>query len=173
MGLYAMVVITSKAMMALPMALSQVIYPRMAELFGRGGVIGDLFRITIKPMFLSAVCMVTLAVIAWCLVEPVTRILFPKYVEAVPAMQWALLQPVIMCFAPINNVFNVIRQQKLYLGAILFGMAIYGVSLMGLIHGGLSLVVFPQAMLIGYTAFLTACYGFLYFLWRKDLSIEK
>jgi len=173
MGLYAMVVMTSGAMMLLPQSLSQVIYPRMAELFGRGGSMGDLFRITIKPMLLSALCMVPLAVIAWWLVEPVTRLLVPKYVEAVPAMKWALLQPVIMCLAPINNVFNVIRQQKLYLAAILSGMAIYGVSLMWLIHGGLSLVVFPQAMLIGYTAFLATCYGFLYFLRRKGLSTDK
>ncbi len=173
MGLYVMVVMTSGAMMLLPQSLSQVIYPRMAELFGHGGSMADLFRITIKPMLLCAACMVPLAAIAWWLVEPVTRLLVPKYIEAVPAMQWALLQPVIMCFAPINNVFNVTRQQKLYLAAILTGMAIYGISLMWLIQGGLSLIVFPQAMLIGYTAFIAACYFFLYFLSRKGPAIEK
>jgi hypothetical protein len=33
--------------------------------------------------------------------------------------------------------------------AILAGMAAYVGSLMGLIHGGVSLVAFPQAMLVG------------------------
>jgi len=173
MGLYSMVVMASSAMMLLPQSLSQIIYPRMAELFGRGASMGDLCRTAYKPMLLSAVCMVPLVAIAWWLVEPAARLIVPKYVEAVPAMQWALLQPVLMCFAPINNVFNVIRKQKLYLAAILCGMAVYGVSLMWLIRGGVSLVAFPQAMLIGYTAFIAACYYFLYFLSRKDPAIEK
>ncbi len=173
MGLYAMVVMTSGAVMLLPHALSQVIYPRMAELFGRGGCVKDLCRITFKPMLLSAVCMVPLVAIAWWLMEPLARLIVPKYVEAVPAMQWSLLQPVLMCFTPINNVFNVIRKQKLYLAAILCGMAVYGVSLMWLIRDGASLVAFPQAMLIGYTAFIADCYLFLYFLTRKGISIEE
>lgn len=173
MGLYAMVIMTTGAMMLIPQSLSQVIYPRMAELFGRGASMSDICRTAIKPMLLSAVCMVPLTAIAWWFVEPAARLIVPKYVEAIPAMQWALLQPVIMCFAPINNMFNVIRRQKLYLIAILCGMAVYGISLMWLIRGGVSLVAFPQAMLIGYTAFITACYFFLYFLSRKGLPIEK
>jgi O-antigen/teichoic acid export membrane protein len=170
MGLYAMVSMSSGAMMLLPSSLSQVIYPRMAELFGRGASMVDLCRIAIKPMLLSVVCIGPLVVIAWWLVEPATRLIVPKYVEAVPAMQWALLQPVVTCFAPINNVFNVVRKQKLYLAAILFGMAVYGVSLMLLIRGSVSLVVFPQAMLIGYTAHIFASYTFLFYLQRKEIS---
>jgi O-antigen/teichoic acid export membrane protein len=173
MGLYSMVGMTSGVMGMLPVAFSQVIYPRMAEHYGRGASMGDLCRMTIKPMLLSAVCMAVLAAIAWWLVEPVTRLLVPKYIEAVPAMQWALFQPVIMCIAPINNVFNVIRKQKLYLAAILSGMAVYGVTLMWLIRGGVSLVAFPQAMLIGYMVFIAACYVCLYYLARKGLSCEK
>jgi O-antigen/teichoic acid export membrane protein len=170
MGLYAMVAMTSGTMTMLPMSLSQVIYPRMAEQFGRGASLGDLCRTAVKPMLLSAAGMALIVFIAWWLVEPATRLLVPKYVEAVPAMQWALLQPVIMCFAPINNVFNVIRKQKLYLAAILCGMAVYGASLLVLIRlSGASLVVFPQAMLIGYTAFIIACYGFIYYLNQKEL----
>lgn len=172
MGLYAMVVMASGAMAMLPIALSQVIYPRMAERFGRGAGVRDICRISIRPMLLSAVCMAPLAAIAWWITEPAVRHIVPKYIEAVPAIQWALLQPVIMCFAPINNVFNVIRRQRLYLTAILCGIASYGLSLMFLIRDSVSLVIFPQAMLIGYTTFIIACYVFVYFLARKDLSFE-
>lgn len=158
MGLYTMVTMASAAMMIIPQSLSQVIYPRMAELFGRGASIFDLCKLTFKPMLLSAICMAPLSVLAWWMVEPVTRLIVPQYIDAVPAIKWALIQPVIACFSPINNIFNVIRKQKLYLYAILCGIIFYGVSLMLLISANTSLIVFPQAMLIGYTIFIVVSY---------------
>ncbi len=173
MGVYAVVVMISGSLMLFPQSLSQVIYPRMAELFGRGGNIGDLCRMTIKPMLLIVLCMLPLVVAAWWLVGPMIRPFVPKYVEAVPAVQWALLQPLIMCFAVINNVFNVIRRQGLYFVAIICGVIVYGFSLLWLIRGGLSIIIFPQAMLVGHIAFISACYGSLYYLFRRGRSCEK
>ena len=168
MGLYTMVTMTTSTIALLPQAMVEVTYPRMAERYGAGGNIDDMFRMALKPMLLCALGMIPLVAAAWWLVEPLVRIVVPKYVEAVPAMKWSLIQPIVMCFAPLNNIFNVMGKQGLFFIAILIGMCSYGGSLLWLFSHGLYLAAFPQAMLIGYTALVVICYIFLFNMKKKD-----
>jgi hypothetical protein len=73
-------------------------------------------------------------------------------------MQWGLLFSFVSCFGPVCNVFNVIRRQDLYVVAILLGMAVSGGSLMWLTRNEVTLVAFPQAMMIGRSVFVLLCY---------------
>ena len=159
MGLYAMVVVVSTTLEMLPMAVSQVLYPRMAEQYGRTGHLGGLLRMSISPMLATAAGMVPLIVAGWWLAEPLTRWLVPNYLEAVPAMQWSLLPPLAISAAPIHNVYNVVRRQDLYIVAIVLGMATYLGSLMWLARNGITLVAFPQAMLVGRSVFVVVGYA--------------
>lgn len=158
MGLYAMVVVVFTTLEMLPMAVSQVLYPRMAEQYGRTGRLGGLFRMSILPMLATAAGMVPLIVAGWWLAEPLTRWLVPNYLEAVPAMQWSLLPPLAISVAPIHNVYNVARRQDLYIVAIVLGMASYVGTLMWLVRDGATLVAFPQAMLVGRSVFVAVGY---------------
>ena len=168
MGLYSMVLVAGGAMELLPVAVNHVMYPRMAEQYGRTGQLGDLIRMAIKPVLLSVAGVTLLIVVGWWLMEPVVRLILPNYVEAVPAMQWAILLSIVSSFATLNAVFNVVRRQRLYCVAIALGMAAYGGSLMWLIRGGVSLVAFPQAMLVGQAVFVLVCYLFVLYLMRED-----
>ena len=167
MGLYAMVVVAGSTIELVPLAVSQVLYPRMAQEFGRTGQIRGLLRPTLKPMFLAAAGVTPLIVLGWFLAGPLTRLIVPNYLAAVPAMRWSLLPPLVACFLPINNVYNVVRRQGLYAVAIVCGMSAYVGSLLWLARGGVSLVAFPQAMLVGRIVYVLAAYLFLYLVVKQ------
>ena len=173
MGLYTVVTRAVGPLELLPIAVSQVVYPRMAEQFGRTGRYDGLLGMAVKPMLLTAVAMAPAIAAGWWLVEPVTRILVPKYVDAVPAMRWSLLVPFVSSFGPINNIFNVVRQQGLYLAAILAGMGAYLVTLLWLIRGQAELIAFPQAMLAGRVVFMATCYALIAHLVRKQRNAAR
>ena len=161
MGLYAMVLVAGTTLELLPLAVSQVIYPRMAEQYGRTGQVGGVLRMAVKPMIATAFGMLPLVAAGWWLAAPMTRLLVPKYVAAVPAMQWAILLPLFSSLIPIHNVYNVVRRQELQAIATGLAMAAYFGSLIWLIRGGATLVAFPQAMLVGRAVQLVLLYIFL------------
>ena len=79
MGFYAMVVVAGTTLEMLPLAVSQVIYPRMAEQYGRTHEIGGVLRMAVKPMLVTFAGMVPLVVAGWWLARPLTQFLLPKY----------------------------------------------------------------------------------------------
>jgi O-antigen/teichoic acid export membrane protein len=164
MGLYALVLVGGGAMELVPTAVGQVIYPRMAEQYGRTGRLGDLLRMSVKPTIFSVLCMIPAVLVGWWLVEPVIRLILRNYVGAVPAIRWSLLVALVQCLVPISNVYNVVRRQDLYIVAILLGMGAYVGSLLWLVRGGATLAAFPQAMLIGRVVFALMCYVMVVFL---------
>jgi O-antigen/teichoic acid export membrane protein len=168
MGLYAMVAMASSAIEMIPSAVSQVVYPRMVEQFGRNASVRALLRMSWKTMVVTAVGMVPVIAVAWWLVEPAVKLIIPAYAKAIPAMQWGMVFSFVSCFGPVCNVFNVIRRQDLYFVAIILGMAASGGSLMWLIRNEVSLVAFPQAMMIGRIVFIIMSYVFIDHLARKE-----
>ena len=73
LGLYAVVLVAGGALELLPTAVSQVLYPRMAEQYGRTGRLGDMIRMSIKPTLLSVLGMIPMVVVGWFAVGPVIR----------------------------------------------------------------------------------------------------
>jgi O-antigen/teichoic acid export membrane protein len=154
MGLYSIVALASSGFELLPNAVEQVVYPRMAEEFGRSNQVNNLAPIWRKPMWITVVAMIPLTLLGWWFTEPGVRWATPAYTGAVPAVRWSLLLPLVSSFAPVGAFFNVIRRQDLYVTAILLGMAAYGGSLFWLVRDGAQLPAFPQAMLVGRIVFL-------------------
>lgn len=172
LGLYALVLMSGATLQLLPDALGQVLYPRMAEHFGRTGDMRTMVKLAIRPMVFSLAAMVPLVVVGWWLLPGVVTFLLPKYAEAIPAAQWSLLAPLAMCLAPVNATYNVLRRQGLYAVAILLGMASYYGCLRWRLMTGMNLEAFSQSMLAGRMVFLVASYGGLLLLWREgDLTI--
>ena len=158
MGLYKIAVIAGSTLETFPAAVSQVIYPRMTQHYGRTGRLGEVLRMAIKPMAVTLAGMTALAALGWWLAGPAIRLLLPNYVGGVSAMQWALLPPVLSSLFPIHNIYNVVRRQDLDAVALIIGMASYFGALWWLVRGGATLICFPQAILIGRAMHLTACY---------------
>jgi O-antigen/teichoic acid export membrane protein len=158
MGLYSIVIVAGGTLEMLPAAVSQVIYPRMTQHYGKTGRLGEVLLMAVKPMLLTLAGMAPLAFIGWWLAEPLTRWLLPNYVQAVPAMKWALLPPLLSALVPIHNIYNVARRQDLDAVATLFGMGSYFTALWWLVRGGADLTAFPKAVLIGRAIQLISCY---------------
>ncbi len=173
MGLYSMVVLGIGALDIVPAAVSQVIYPRMAEQYGRRQSIRGLLPLARKPMLLSAAGLVPVIVAAWFLVGPAMRLVVPAYADAVPAVQWALLIALVSSFQPLISVFNVVRRQDLYAIALVIGMAVYAGSLLLLIRDAVYLAAFPQALLIGRAAYMLVSYFFIRRLRNRERAREE
>jgi len=167
LGLYTVVLVAGGTFELLPTAVSQVLYPRMAEYYGRTGQFQELIRMSIKPTIVSVVGIIPLVVVGWLAVEPAVRLIVPNFVNAIPAIRWSLLVPVVQCFCPINNIYNVMRRQDLYIVAIVLGIGVYVASLMWLVRGGAELTAFPQAMLVGRAAYAVTSYALLISVHRQ------
>lgn len=168
MGLYTIVRMGAVAMETIPLAIGQIVYPRMAQEWGRCPSVGGILRVAYKPVLFSFLGMIPCMMIASFFVEPAIKLALPKYVAAIPAIKWSIWLGLIVCLQPVNNVFNVVRRQRLYLIAILTGMASTFISLKLLLTHHVSLVAFPQALLIGKSVFVFLCYFFVWSIWRHS-----
>jgi O-antigen/teichoic acid export membrane protein len=167
-GLYSMVILAMGAVETIPGAVSQVLYPRMSEQYGRGHTLREVASGIAKPIGFTALAVIPVVVIGWWLVGPVARFLVPNYADAVPAIQWALLVSFVRCFEPANALFAVARRQGMRLVGVTVGIAAYGGSLVWLIHDGVHLSAFPQAMLIGRAVSLLASFVFIHRLLARE-----
>ncbi len=167
-GLYSMVLMASTALDVIPIAVAQVIYPRMAENYGRNPNLRELILMARKPTLLTVAVLVPAIAVAWFVVGPVARFVVPAYAAAVPAMQWALLLPLVGSLQTVNSLFNVARRQDLYLAAIVIGIAVYVGGLLLLTRNGIYLAAFPQAMLVGRVAYTVASYAFIFWLHQRE-----
>ncbi len=170
LGLYSMVVVASTSMEMLPMAVSQVLYPRMSEQYGRTHDIAGIMAMAVRPTILLVAGMIPLVACAWFLAGPLTARLLPKYVEAVPAMQWSLLGSIILSCCPIFNIYNVVRRQDVYCIVQLLTIGSYFAALMWLIRGDAYLAAFPQAILAGRMVYAVAGYAFLLIVRRQHVK---
>ena len=173
LGLYTIVTMSITAVDMVPIAIGQIIYPRMAQEWGRESSVRGLIRAAYKPILYSFVGMIPFLVVATICVSPAIRFLIPKYVDAIPATQWGIWTALIACLAPINNVFNVVRRQLLYLIAILVGMGATFLSLHFLVSETPTLVAFSQALLIGKCVFIVICGIFIYKIYRQDSIVGR
>jgi O-antigen/teichoic acid export membrane protein len=168
LGLYALALLVGPTIQQIPAALTQICYPRMAEEYGRSGLLRDLFRMVNRPMVLMTLGMVPLILIAWAALPPATHLLLPKYEAGVPAARWALIPAWLMCLMPALNVFNVAKRMDLLGIAVAVGLAAYFGSLLWLTRNTISLAAFPQAMALGRLIFLGFCFLFLARLRRRE-----
>jgi O-antigen/teichoic acid export membrane protein len=156
LGLYSMVLVAGGTMDLLPQAFSQVIYPRMSEHYGRTHNLAEIMLMAVRPSIMLVAGMLAVVVLGWWLARPLTAILLPNYLEAVPAMQWSLLGSVAISSCLVFNVYNVARRQDLYGIVQVASIGSYFLTLMWLIRNGADLAAFPKAMLVGKIVFAVA-----------------
>lgn len=173
LGLYAVAVMASTSLLMLPDAITQVLYPQMAEQYGRCNDLRALVRSAVRPMMLALLVVVPLTIAGWACMPWVVTALLPKYVDAIPAAQWSLLLAPVMCLHPVNNVFVVVKRQDLYAIAIVVGMAAYYGCVRWFLRDGPDITVFPRAMIAGKAFFILACYAGLAWMLRKEGKLRK
>lgn len=173
LGLYQLAVMAGQMMETLPNAVAQIIYPKMAEEYGRNSSLIKLIEIAIKPMLATLAVIAPLVIIAWYALPPVVEWFLPKYIDGISAARWAMLSAASMAVAPVNSVYNVIKRQDLYLLCILFGIAAYFACLLWLNVHEIKLNNFPQSVLAGRVIFLLSSYGMLAKLISQKTQLIK
>lgn len=161
LGLYAVANMTGPVLFLLPQALNSVIYPRMAMDYGESGRIRRLVSMAVKPMLVTAAVTACAVCAAWVAIPVVVPWLLPKYVEGIPAAQWAAAAVWPMALGAANSVFPVTGALGRYGVAIGGGMAAYALFLNGLMSDGIDLVDFSKALLAGRAVFIVICFSLI------------
>lgn len=157
LGLYAVANMAGPIATTFPLALASVVYPQMAQQYGKTGDVRSLANLAIRPTLLTLGLTAIMVLVGWIAIPWFVRWFLPKYVEGICAAQWTVASALIVGLSPINNVFNVLKKQGRYGFAMLVGMLSYYVSLRFLVRDSVTLEAFPQAMLIGRATFMLFC----------------
>jgi O-antigen/teichoic acid export membrane protein len=166
-GLYALAVMLAGIVRLLFYhSVSHVVYPCLAEEFGRTGDLGRLLKIVRRPTAYLALGMVPVVAVGWLALPPVTAWLFPQYGAGVPAAQWALVAAGILSLSPPCLIFAVLNRPHLYALGAVSGVVVYGVSVLWLGRGGMYLEAFPQAMVLGNAGYILVSYALLFYFVR-------
>jgi len=175
-GLYSIVLVLGNLVTALPLAIGQVVYPKMAREWGRGATQAELVAIARIPTVLCFLAMVPVVIAGWILLPPVLSRILPRYVGALPAARWELLMGLTMSFTLVNGIFNVLGKQRLYAVAIFIGILSYGGYLtVFLAHSGTAFILerSVQAMLVGQLAFVLTSGLMVWRLLSGDSTLES
>ena len=138
-------------------SVAMVIYPRMAQEYGRSHDARATMKLARRPRLFLILAGIPVVVLGWILLAPITEWLLPNYLRGVPAAQWSLLTVYALGFTAGFPIFNVTRQQVLYAVAILLGIAVFAAAVP--LMRGLQedpLLGYAQAMLLGTFVFVVA-----------------
>jgi O-antigen/teichoic acid export membrane protein len=167
LGIFQLAVITATTIEILFISMGQVLYPRMAETYGKKEDIGELVTLARRPLGYLALVTIPLIIIGWLLLPIVVPIILPKYSEAIPAAQWMLLAAAPLSLHPLNNLFAVVKRMDLYFISLVAGMSVYYLVLIVLLNQEMTLVVFPQALFVGRVVMIGFSLIFVFFLKQK------
>ncbi len=168
LGLFSLFGMMSPALMLVPTAVAQVLYPKLSQLYGQGKNLSDLTRFMAKPILALVAFMAGGIALLWFLLPYLVEFFLPNYTDGIEAARWAVLDMVVFAALQLRLLFFVVKKQGYYLFTIVFGMAVHGVLLLWALGGQATLETFPQTMLVGRVANLLLCLVMLAVLLRRD-----
>ncbi|MDC0296338.1 oligosaccharide flippase family protein [Akkermansiaceae bacterium] len=96
------------ALSVLPTSIYQIIYPRMANRYGKTNSIISLKKLAFKPQILLAFGLIPLFLIIVLCVGPFVEFVLPKYTAGIPAAKWMVLVIYIRCLGGPQDVLTVL-----------------------------------------------------------------
>jgi O-antigen/teichoic acid export membrane protein len=150
-GLFALSTIVLTSFSIIPRSFSQVIYPRMASMYGANISVSEIVKKNIRPAFFQFILVLIIAILSSLSLPYIVPALLPKYSSGIEAAQWMLFVPVVYSMGVMNNLFNVIRKMKEYTLALALG-PIIGLSYIIInlnILENFDLVIFPKGLILG------------------------
>ncbi len=173
LGLYQLSVIIGSATELIPMAVMQVVYPKMAQSWGQSENLDDLTAMVKWPILYILLGGIPFIIAGWVCLPYVVSFILPKYVGGIPAAQWSLLCAYTMCLQPLNEIYNVIKRQDLYAISLIVGGGVYASVLLSIGGSAIHLERFPQAIIVGRLAFFAVSYLSLMFLSKSGKYSKK
>jgi O-antigen/teichoic acid export membrane protein len=168
LGLFSVAAVMGGAVNSLPMAIWQVLTPRIVSSLARDGSLRDSNRKLGWVSFCLAAIMILVALAGTRLLEFLVPLLVPKYVAGVPLMKVCLWIPVVnACSLPITTLFAA-GKPWLYGRGVLVGALVFPAATFLLLPstGGALAVVLGS--LLGRVARTVAAYLDLALLTRRE-----
>lgn len=150
-GLFALSTIVLTSFSIIPRSFSQVIYPRMATMYGANNTIVHIVTSNLKVAFFQFFIVLFIAILASLLLPILVTTFLPKYLGGVEAAQWMLFVPVVYSLGVMNNIFNAVKKMKEYTLSLFIG-AIMGITYLIVnvfYFENKDLVLFPKGLIIG------------------------
>ncbi|MCW2120275.1 O-antigen/teichoic acid export membrane protein [Flavobacterium sp. 7A] len=171
LGLYTVATVVQGGLSAVSGSISTVTYATMANQWGSGKNLIQLFKIAVKPVVIGALLFLICIPIGWFSLPYFVKLLIPNYLDGVKAGQWMLITGFIGLFNVWTNIYNVVNNQKAKLFSFLLGVVGWLITL-GLLYKikGFALEIFPQSMAVGFALILA--YNLFYVYKNKYLTYE-
>ena len=168
-GYFALSSITQSTIGIIPNAFSQVVYPKMARMYGEGKNLKDIYRSFRKTVLLQSLFIFGIAVIGALVLPIIIPFVLPKYVNGICAAQWMMFVPAAQSLGLMNNLFNVGGKQKWYFVSLVIGAAL-GTTfvLLRMKYYEFDLAFFPQGLIIGALIQQILCIIFIFKLVRDE-----
>lgn len=161
-GFFSLALMIEGSVGIVAFSIEQVIYPKMSFEYGKGKGIKELLKLSYKPILYTFLFLIPSIIIGWMLIPYFVEWLLPKYYGGVDAARWTLLLLLFSIFGVNNSLFNVLKKQKDLLISLSFGILSFISTLFSLYYlKGFSLVIFPQAMIVGKLVQLTIGYFYI------------
>lgn len=109
LGLFAPVAAVLSAVLVIPNAAALYVYPQLSRTLGKDADPSKLWDLAWRNTRVTAAIAAIVAIIAWIVIEPMTRAIFPAYLAAVPAMKWAAASGVFLAFRPMSTALPALQ----------------------------------------------------------------
>ena len=156
LGYYSIAFMAYGTMMLVPRSVSQMVYPRMALMYGRTGDPATLRDLVYRPIRWLALVMIPALGIALVAAPWFVRWFLPQYEPGIPALQITIVSVFFLSFmGGFGNFLTTIDRQKLYL-AVLVGALAANLGLNFIVlRAGYGITGVAAATLVTQVAFVT------------------
>lgn len=151
-GVFQIAIIVSSATEIVVISINQIIYPRVAEKYGRLNSQKGLFFSLIRTSGILFCAILIISTVGWLITPWFVSNFLPNYMDGVPAAQWALLATIPLSIQPLVRLFFILKKTYLYMICTLSGMIIYLVQIYGF-QNRLELINFPKSLFVGRLVF--------------------
>jgi O-antigen/teichoic acid export membrane protein len=160
-GMCSLASLIINSLQVIPQSISMIIFPKMAQHYGRHRSRHGLRRFLLQSLALNAATVVPASLICYFSIPHLVEHLFPAYRDGIPAAKVASLTCLLWIYLGVGSIIGVTNRMRPYLAAM--GLAILIVWIFGYyaVRNGYGVVGVAWARFAG-TAILcvfTICYS--------------
>ena len=156
------------ALAVLPTSIYQIIYPRMANKYGKSNSINSLKNLAFKPQILLAFGLIPVFIIITLCIDPFVEFVLPKYTAGIPAAKWMVLVVYFRCLGGPQDVLAVVGDLIPYGLCTVLCAFIFWIIVLLLKDTGLGMQVVPIGLAISTLIFNVLISIYVFILMKRE-----
>lgn len=171
LGYYTPSLLFLQGMAVLPMSVNQIIYPKMAEIYGQTNSLRSLASLAFKPIPVLACIQAPFLMVVWIYLPFLLEKFLPQYQPGLQACRLTLIAGFLLSLSSPAIIFNIVKRQGVYAAIIAASSVAMLISSQILTSHGLGLVGVAWSVIIGNFIFITASAGVAWLLIAREKII--